>query len=80
MSCQPVGESMLVGLIGIKLSPGIHENQNVPIVVVPILSRVKLYWYSPGESKVSVKVADASMPEANKSGAAAQIRPPKSKQ
>jgi hypothetical protein len=48
MSCHPLGEVMLVGLTGIKLSPGIQENQNVPSVVVPVLLSAKLYWELPG--------------------------------
>ncbi len=45
---------MSVGLTGIKLSPGTHENQNVPIVVVPVLFKVRSYWKTPGETSESV--------------------------
>jgi hypothetical protein len=57
ISCQPAGEVMPVGVTGIKLSPGIQANQNVPSFVVPVSLSVKLYWNFPGLICVLVMVA-----------------------
>jgi hypothetical protein len=43
VSVQPDGLRMLVGDTDRKPAPGIHENQNVPMVVVPVLLSVKSY-------------------------------------
>ena len=50
----------------INPEPGIHANQKVPIVVVPVLVIVMSYSYSPELNKVSVKVPLAEMVAAAK--------------
>jgi hypothetical protein len=44
VSVQPPGGATLSGFTGMKSSPGIQANQNVPIVVVPVSLRVIVYW------------------------------------
>jgi hypothetical protein len=50
LSVHPDGAVMLLGELSKKSSPGTHENQNVPMGVEPVSSRVMVYWYSPEES------------------------------
>jgi hypothetical protein len=40
---QPDGDMTSVGATVMKPVPGIQENQNVPIVVVPVLFSVRSY-------------------------------------
>jgi hypothetical protein len=40
VSVHPVGEITLVGVADRNPAPGTHPNQKVPIVVVPVLSKV----------------------------------------
>ena len=46
MSAHPGGDSMLLGKLAKKPSPGTQENQTVPIGVVPVSCRVMLYCQS----------------------------------
>jgi hypothetical protein len=59
MWVQPVGSTMDVGDVAMKSSPGIQENQNVPIVVVPASVRLRLYWKLFGPSWLFAIVAVA---------------------
>jgi hypothetical protein len=41
---QDAGAEMLDGSAGMKSAPGTQANQNVPMIVVPVLFSVRLYW------------------------------------
>jgi hypothetical protein len=56
-STHPVGAKALIGAVCIKPWPGSHENQNVPMGVVPVSVRVKLYCQVVGESWLTEYVA-----------------------
>ena len=53
-SVQPEGDMTLVGCADRKPAPGTQLNQYTPIGPAPVLSRVMLYWYSPGLIRESV--------------------------
>jgi hypothetical protein len=44
VSVHPAGAVTLLGELSKKSSPGTHANQNVPMVVEPVSSRVTVYW------------------------------------
>jgi hypothetical protein len=60
LSVQPAGEMTLIGLVGIKSSPGTQLNQNVPTFVVPMSSNVMSYCQVVGVNSVDEIVALAS--------------------
>src|SRR5580658_3153864 len=60
MSDQPAGETTPVGPTGMNPAPGTQENQKVPIVVVPVSVRVRSYWNTPGDTVLTVNVAEAA--------------------
>jgi hypothetical protein len=47
LSVHPAGAVTLLGELSKKSSKGTHANQNVPMVVEPVSSRVMVYWVSP---------------------------------
>ena len=57
MSDQPGGDWTFVGVADMNPAPGTQANQNVPMVVSPMLLSVRSYSNVPGVGSVKVKVA-----------------------